>query len=98
MEKGTFPAAAEAAEQVAIAALGWLAGQPEALGRFLATAGIGPQSLRQAAEDPQFLVGVLDYFLSDEPLLIAFAEQAGLPPRTIANARQALSDDTSESP
>lgn len=79
-----------AAESVAVSALAWLAQEPEALGRFLALAGIGPQSLRQAAAEPGFLAGVLDFFMGDERLLTAFADQAGLPPRAIANARLVL--------
>ena len=82
--------AIEAAEHLAIRALSFLATQPEALGRFLALAGIGPAMLRQAAADPAFLVGVLDYFLSDEPALVAFAADAGIRPTEIAIARRAL--------
>ena len=44
-----------AAEQLAIAALGFIAGEPEQLGRFLAMSGIGPDSLRDAAREPRFL-------------------------------------------
>ncbi len=80
----------EAAEQVAIDALSFLASKPEALGRFLALTGIEPPMLRGAAADPMFLVGILDYFLGDEPLLVAYAAQAGMPPADIAAARRAL--------
>jgi len=75
---------------LAIDALSFLAGEPEALGRFLALSGIGPTMLRAAASDPVFLAGVLDYFLSDEPLLLAFANQAGIPAERISAARRAL--------
>jgi hypothetical protein len=77
----------------AIEALGYLAGRPEALGRFLALAGIGPNSLRAAARDPRFLVGVLDFFLADERLIIAYAGAAGIDPTAFAAARQALDND-----
>jgi len=43
-----------AAEHLAIAALGFIAGEPERLGRFLAITGIGPDSIRAAAREPQF--------------------------------------------
>ena len=49
------------AEALAIAALSFIASEPERLGRFLALTGIGPESLRAAARDPGFLVGVLDH-------------------------------------
>jgi Protein of unknown function (DUF3572) len=80
----------EAAETLAIKALGFIAGEPEALGRFLSISGIGPATLRRAAADPAFLAGVLDFFLADEPLLIAFASHAGIAPDGIARARRAF--------
>ena len=80
----------QAAEAVAVRALAFLAGRPEAIGRFLALAGIGPENLRTAARQPEFLAGVLDYLCSDEPLLFAFAEEAGFGPQTVAAARQRL--------
>ncbi len=49
----------------------FLATDPERLGRFLAITGIGPEAIRTAAADPQFLAGVLDHVVSDEPLLLA---------------------------
>ncbi len=80
----------EAAEAMAVAALTYLANEPEALGGFLATTGIGPDQIRTAATDPEFLAGVLDYFLSDEPLLIAFAKSEDINPAEIQRARIAL--------
>jgi hypothetical protein len=80
----------EEAEGVAIGGLAFLAGDPEALGRFLAIVGIGPEMLRKAAAEPGFLGGVVDYFLGNESLLIAYAQHAGIPPEHIGMARQAL--------
>src|SRR5258705_10938678 len=70
-----------AAEDLAIAALGFIAGEPERLGRFLAMTGIGPDSIRAAAREPQFLLGVLDHLAADEPLLLAFAAGNASEPR-----------------
>ena len=78
------------AEAIAIQALSFLAGRPEELERFLALSGIGPASLRQAAADPAFLGGVLDFLLQDEPLLLGFAAESGLPPAAIGAARWRL--------
>ena len=39
----------EAASALAVTALSFIAGEPERLGRFLATTGIGPESIREAA-------------------------------------------------
>ena len=44
----------ETAEALAIAALTFIAEEPERLGRFLALSGIGPESLRAAASEPGF--------------------------------------------
>ena len=78
------------AERLAIGALAFLAGRPEALSRFLALNGIGPATLRSAAADPGFLAGVLDHFLGHEALLIEYAGDAGIPPEQISAARRAL--------
>jgi len=51
----------EVAEIVAVQALGFIAGDPERLGLFLAESGIGPETLRTAAANPQFLASVLDF-------------------------------------
>ena len=78
------------AEAIAARALGFIAGDPEELGRFLALTGIGPETIRAAAADPAFLVGVLEYLLSNEPLLISFAARENVRPTLIAAARHIL--------
>ena len=79
-----------AAETLALAALAFIAAEPERLGRFLAMSGIGPDSIRAAAREPQFLLGVLDYVAADEPLLIAFAAENAIPPRAVMEARDTI--------
>jgi hypothetical protein len=85
----SVPAQSFAAE-VAIAALGFLADDPERLQRFLALSGLGPHNLRRAAADPAFLSAVLEYLAADEPLLLAFASRQGWPPADVVRARDAL--------
>jgi hypothetical protein len=80
----------EAAQSLAVAALSFLASEPEHLGGFLATTGIGPNEIREASSDPGFLGGVLDYLAGDEALLIAFARQQGIDPAEVERARAAL--------
>ena len=80
----------EAAEALAVAALGFLASEPEHLGGFLAASGVSPDQIRQAARDRTFLTGVLDHFSGNEPLLIAFAQHAGIDPTEVERARAAL--------
>jgi hypothetical protein len=78
------------AAEAAVAALGFLADDPERLERFLALSGLGPHNLREAAAEPSFLSAVLDYVAGDEKLLIAFATQRGERPEAIVRARDAL--------
>jgi Protein of unknown function (DUF3572) len=80
----------EAACALAVTALSFIAGEPERLGRFLAATGIGPESIRDAAREPDFLLGVLDYLMSDEELLLAFANENSFDPEHVASARDIL--------
>ena len=80
------------AEIVAVQALGFIAGAPERLGLFLAESGIGPETLRTAAADPQFLASVLDFVLRDDATVKAFANVSQLHPTNIAAAREVLGD------
>lgn len=82
----------QVAEIVAVQALSFIAADPERLGQFLAETGIGPETLRSAAADPQFLAGVLDFLLRDDATVTAFAAASEHHPTTIAAARQALGD------
>ena len=70
----------EAAEGLAIQALTFIAGDGERLGRFLATTGIGPAQIRAAAQEPSFLLGVLDYLAPDNrtPLLSLYFNNLGV--------------------
>jgi hypothetical protein len=80
----------DAAEALAVAALGFLAAEPEQLGRFLESSGIAPDAIRDAARQAGFLAGVLDHFVADEPLLLAFAHQQQIDPAEVERARATL--------
>jgi hypothetical protein len=80
----------ERAETLAIGALGFLAGEPDALAGFLRLSGIDPANVRVAAAEPGFLAGLLDYFLANEALLVDYSRQAGIAPEEIVRARAAL--------
>lgn len=82
---------AEDAEAIAIEALSFLAADADHLGRFLVASGLGPQNLREAAADTGFLVGVLEFLMGDEAILLAFSEASRTRPTMIAAARYALS-------
>jgi hypothetical protein len=80
----------EEAEAVAISALGFVASDPELLPRFLAITGIEAGSIREAAREPGFLAGVLQFLLAHEPTLLRFAEETGTPPASVGKALRAL--------
>ena len=84
--------AREVAEIVAIQALAFVAGDADGLGSFLAESGIGPETLRDAAANPQFLAHVLDFVMRDDATVKAFAAASNLHPTNIAAAHQALND------
>ena len=80
----------ENAEALAIRALGFVAADPELLPRFLAISGIEAQSIRQAAQEPGFLAGVLQFILAHEPTLMRFSEETDIPPQQVSSALRAL--------
>ena len=91
--KPDLKAAQEAASALAIAALTFIASDPERLGQFLALSGIGPESIRAAARDQDFLLGVLDHVVGDESLLVAFANANEIDPLDVERARRVLAGD-----
>ncbi len=80
----------DAAQSIAILALSYLTRDPDRLDRFTGWTGLAIDDLAQAVANPDMLGGVLDYLLSDEKLLLKFAEDAGIAPEEPAQARQAL--------
>ena len=90
MQKRPSSITPNAAEELAIQALSFIASDPDRLGRFLAISGIGPADIRAAAAEPGFLVGVLDYLAGDEGLVTAFAAELSIDPADIARAHRAL--------
>jgi hypothetical protein len=74
------------AEEIAGTVLGWLAGEPDMLSRFMALSGMQPQQLRYAVNDPQFLAGMIDFLMAHEPTLMAFCEATGTKPEAVAAA------------
>ena len=78
------------AEMIAISALGHLADEDGLLERFCALTGVDPGAFRSAAANSDFLGAVLDFYLADEPSLLAFAAARGFEPADIATARTRL--------
>jgi hypothetical protein len=84
------PYSPEMAETLAVRALAFIAEDDSRLGSFVAATGIAPQSMREAAREPNFLAGVLEHILAEENLLIAFAETVGVAPAEVARAHHAF--------
>ena len=74
------------AEETAAAILGWLANEPDMLGRFLALSGLQANQLRSAVDDPGFLAGMIDFLMGHEPTLLAFCEATDTKPEAVAAA------------
>ena len=88
---GAPPLDAEGARALAIDALGFLAGDPVLMNRFLQLSGLEAHELRMAAADPAFFAGLLDFILADERTLTAFAAETAIAPASVGRAREALS-------
>ena len=87
------PINTDAGEAIAISALQFMAADDDLLMRFCAVTGILRNDIRENAAQPGFLVGVLDFFLSHEPDLIAWTESANINPENVMAARFALAPE-----
>jgi hypothetical protein len=83
-------------DDLAAAALAFLAEQPESLAGFFAATGLTPASLRSAVGSPGFARGILSYIASDEALLVLFAESHGSDPAALGWTLQALTGSAGE--
>lgn len=86
----TRAGAAADAEVLALDALAFLAASPDDLALFMRLSGTDPAGLRACAGEPQFLAGVLDYFLGDEKLLTRFCGQQAIDPASVHRLRATL--------
>jgi Protein of unknown function (DUF3572) len=78
------------ASDIALKFIGFLVSDEERLERFCALSGMGEAELKSGLTDPVMQGFVLDYALSDESLLLAFAADHGLKPEAVVRARQQL--------
>jgi hypothetical protein len=79
------------AENLAVTALAFIAGEPELLRRFLDLTGLNPSEIRSAACEPGFLAGVLDFLMDHESVLLTYATSIGRSPNDFVMARNSLS-------
>ena len=80
----------EAAQVLALQALGWIASDDEVFPVFLSATGANLGDLRARASDPDFLAAVLDFLLQDDRWVGAFCDAGGHPYTAPQAARAAL--------
>jgi Protein of unknown function (DUF3572) len=80
----------DAAQILALQALGWLATQDELFPAFLTASGAGLAEVQARASDPDFLGAVLDFLLMDDAWVVAFCDAQGHPYTAPQTARAAL--------
>lgn len=80
----------ENAKIIAISALSLLMNDEEQLMIFLNATGLNPADLRISLQEDSFQAGVLDYFIADEKLLLAFCAQEKLKPESVIKAAHDL--------
>ena len=81
----------DSAETQASAILGFLASDPERLGRFLSLTGVDPADIRGLMKDHGFWQAIFDHLFEDESLLMAYCAEAQLQPTLLVKMRQGLS-------
>ena len=80
----------EAAEVVALRCIVEIAGDPDLGPRFLTLTGLDADGLRASLAQRTTLAAALGFLLEHEPSLLAVAGRAGLEPKEIIEAAEAL--------
>lgn len=80
----------QTAEITALKALAFLVNSSEALESFMAASGVHEQELREGAQDPGLLTGLLDFLLQQEELLVACCTESQMNARDIHMAAHVL--------
>ncbi len=77
---------------VALAALAATLGSERRAQRFIDLTGIGTDELRERAADPALLAALLRFLEAHEPDLLAVAEELGVEPAILVEARAELEE------
>jgi hypothetical protein len=75
---------------LALKALAYLTNFDPELQRFLELSGAEAETLPRRANEPEFLVSVLDFLLSNEALLVGFCDETFVDARIVHLARIVL--------
>ncbi|WP_390477803.1 DUF3572 domain-containing protein [Altererythrobacter sp. MTPC7] len=84
------PASAQAAETLALGALGWVLTDHDRAGRLLALTGLTPDILRERLAERQVQAAVLEFLAQHEPDLVGAAEALGVEPQDLITAHRTL--------
>lgn len=76
---------------LALAALGWLLGEPARAQRYLDLTGLDADGLRASLTNPAVLASALDFLGNHEPDLISAAEALAVTPEDLIAAAKELS-------
>lgn len=80
----------DAAETLALDALGWIAAEDDLLQVMMGATGIGQDEIATRMSDGDFLASVLDFLLMDDAWIIGFCDARALPYSAPAHARESL--------
>ena len=69
----------DGAETIALQALAWIASDEDMVPLFAGATGASLGDLRDSAQDPAFLAGVLQFVLMEDRWVTAFCDSVGLP-------------------
>ena len=79
------------AATLALKGLAYLVNLERALDKFLQMSGADRDTLRMRADEPEFLVSLLDFLLTNEELLVGFCDESSTDVRAVHMARHVLS-------
>lgn len=80
----------QAAEQLALQALSHIAARPELVSALFTSSGLDPETLRKAAESPDFHAHLLDFLLEDDRRVLDFSQAIGIRPEEVLAARTVI--------
>jgi hypothetical protein len=81
----------EAAEVLALDALGWMVADETLLPQFLDASGMSADDLRDRAGEPDMLLAVLDFLMGDDTRIMGFSTATGRLPAATVEALNLLS-------
>ncbi len=81
-------------EALCIDMLSWITKDEDLMLRFLALSGLEADTMRDAAGEPGFLAGVVNFLMGHEPTLMAYCEARGIAPEQVVAAWHDLGESS----